>query len=84
MTIATRSATTTWEGTLASGSGELDCDSGALNGHQVTWASRTERPNGMTSPEELCAAAHSSCFAMAFALILSEAGVQPGRKRGQE
>lgn len=79
MTIAIRSAITTWKGSLASGSGELTSGSGALHSTEVTWASRTERSDGLTSPEELCAAAHSSCFAMAFALTLAEAGVQPGR-----
>jgi osmotically inducible protein OsmC len=58
---------------LASGSGTLgQGSSGALDGLPVTWASRTERPDGKTSPEELAAAAHSSCFSMALALRLGE------------
>jgi lipoyl-dependent peroxiredoxin len=45
----------------------------------VTWASRTERPDGKTSPEELIAAAHASCFAMALALVLGENKTPPDR-----
>jgi osmotically inducible protein OsmC len=45
----------------------------------VTWAARTERPDGMTSPEELAAAAHASCFSMALALRLGEHQVTPQR-----
>lgn len=72
-----RMAETVWEGTLAEGSGTLSGTSGALDGLPVTWASRTEEPGGKTSPEELAAAAHSSCFSMALALTLSEHKVQP-------
>lgn len=77
MSIATRMAETVWDGTLAGGSGALSATSGALDGLPVTWASRTEEPGGKTSPEELAAAAHSSCFSMALALTLSEHKVQP-------
>ena len=45
----------------------------------MTWASRTERPDGKTSPEELIAAAHASCFAMALALVLGENDTPPDR-----
>jgi osmotically inducible protein OsmC len=72
MAIAERTAETTWQGTLASGSGTIRPASGALGGLPVTWASRTSEPGGKTSPEELAAAAHSSCFAMALALRLGE------------
>jgi len=72
MAIAERTAETTWEGALASGSGVMRLGSGALDSMAVTWASRTERPDGKTSPEELAAAAHSACFAMALALRLGE------------
>jgi osmotically inducible protein OsmC len=81
MPIAVRSAETIWEGTLAAGTGTLASDSGALDGQQVTWAARTERPDGLTSPEELCAAAHCSCFAMALSLKLGEAHARPERLR---
>lgn len=72
MAIATRAAKTTWSADLASGHGVVQADSGGFDDLDVTWASRTEAPGGKTSPEELCAAAHSSCFAMALALKLGE------------
>lgn len=72
-----RSATTEWKGDLAAGSGMLEFDSGAFTNSPVTWASRTEDANGKTSPEELIAAAHSSCYAMAFSHALTEAGHKP-------
>jgi osmotically inducible protein OsmC len=72
MAIAVRTAETTWHGSLASGTGTIRQASGAVGELPVTWASRTEEPGGKTSPEELAAAAHSSCFAMALALRLGE------------
>lgn len=73
MSIAVRTATTTWQGSLASGSGSLGASSsGVLDGQTVTWAARTEAPGGKTSPEELAAAAHSSCYSMALSLKLGE------------
>src|SRR5699024_12596135 len=73
MSIAVRSTKTTWEGPLASGTGTFsDSSSGVLDGQTVTWAARTEAPGGKTSPEELAAAAHSSCYAMALSLTLGE------------
>ena len=71
MPIAQRNAEVVWDGTLAGGSGALSSGSGALE-LPVTWAARTEQPDGKTSPEELIAAAHASCFAMALALVLGE------------
>lgn len=80
MSIAERSTRTTWEGPLATGTGTFsDGSSGALDGQTVTWAARTEQPGGKTSPEELAAAAHSSCFAMALALKLGENKTPPQR-----
>ena len=79
MAIAERTAETTWEGTLAGGRGTVRGASGAFDGLDVTWASRTERPGGLTSPEELAAATHSSCFAMALALRLGEHKAPPRR-----
>jgi lipoyl-dependent peroxiredoxin len=76
MPIALRNAEVVWDGTLAGGSGALSSGSGALD-LPVTWAARTGRPNGKTSPEELIAAAHASCFAMALALVLGEAHKPP-------
>ena len=72
MAIAERTSETTWQGTLAGGTGTIRPASGALGELPVTWASRTTEPGGKTSPEELAAAAHSSCFAMALALRLGE------------
>src|SRR5690606_8956375 len=77
MSIAQRTVETKWEGSLASGSGTLNGTSGALDGLPVTWAARTEQPGGKTSPEELAAAAHSSCFSMALALTLGEHKATP-------
>jgi osmotically inducible protein OsmC len=80
VSIAERSTRTTWEGPLATGTGTFsDGSSGALDGQAVTWAARTEQPGGKTSPEELAAAAHSSCFAMALALKLGENKTPPQR-----
>src|SRR6185503_17682825 len=79
MAIAERTAETVWEGALGSGRGTIRAASGAWDGLAVTWASRTERPDGKTSPEELAAAAHSACFAMALALRLGEHNTAPQR-----
>ena len=79
MAIATRTAETTWEGPLASGGGQIRLGTGAVGTLPVTWASRTETPDGKTSPEELAAAAHSSCYAMALALRLGERTTAPQR-----
>lgn len=76
----TRWAETTWNGDLLSGSGSIDyVSSGAMTRLPVTWASRTEASNGRTSPEELVAMAHASCFAMAFSSGLAKAGHPPER-----
>lgn len=77
MSIAVRKAETVWTGDLAGGSGTLTGTSGALDGLPVTWVARTEQPGGKTSPEELAAAAHSSCFSMALALTLGEHKATP-------
>lgn len=77
MAIAVRTAQTVWEGSLASGSGEVTGATDALGTLPVTWAARTEQPGGKTSPEELAAAAHSSCFSMALALVLGEHKATP-------
>ena len=79
MPMAERTATTAWDGDLAHGNGTVNAGSGALGELPVTWASRTERSDGKTSPEELVAAAHSSCFSMALAHGLTQAGNPPDR-----
>ena len=73
----TRSAATTWHGSLLEGSGRVELESSGLGGFDVTWASRAEDPAGRTSPEELIAAAHSSCFSMALSSGLAKAGTPP-------
>jgi lipoyl-dependent peroxiredoxin len=76
MAIAERTADTTWEGGLARGHGTIRPHSDAFDELPVTWAARTEAPEGKTSPEELAAAAHSSCFAMALSLCLGERDIR--------
>jgi len=75
----TRTATTVWQGSLTDGSGRVELQSSGLGGFDVTWASRAEDPAGRTSPEELIAAAHSSCFSMALSNGLTKAGSPPER-----
>jgi osmotically inducible protein OsmC len=77
MAMAERTATCSWDGDLAHGNGVVVGSSGALDDLAVTWASRTQRSDGKTSPEELIAAAHASCFSMALAHGLTEAGNPP-------
>lgn len=72
---AVRTATVTWNGDLATGSGSVTAGTtGLFQDLPVSWASRTEGPEGRTSPEELLAAAHASCFAMALSAGLARAG----------
>jgi osmotically inducible protein OsmC len=78
-TIAERTAQTVWTGKLANGSGAITSGSGALGVLPVTWAARTQQPDGKTRPEELAAAAHASCFSMALALRLGEHRATPQR-----
>ena len=73
-----RRAEVTWNGDLFNGNGTIDrVGSGAFGPLDVTWASRAEDPNGRTSPEELIAAAHASCFSMALSNVLAKAGTPP-------
>jgi osmotically inducible protein OsmC len=73
-----RTASVVWQGDLINGSGTIDnVTSGALGALDVTWASRSEEPNGRTSPEELIAAAWASCFSMALSSGLAKAGTPP-------
>lgn len=66
-----------WTGDLLSGSGETSLDSGAAGPMDVTWKARSEDHGGLTSPEELIAAAHASCYCMAFSNALAKAGTPP-------
>jgi lipoyl-dependent peroxiredoxin len=80
MAMAERTADTVWEGNLPKGKGTIHLNSGATDDLPVTWASRSEkRSEGQTSPEELVAAAHASCFSMALSNALSERGHDPER-----
>ncbi|MGW0994804.1 OsmC family protein [Streptomyces sp. NPDC002520] len=75
----TRTAHTVWEGDLLKGSGVVNFDSSGIGSQPVSWASRSEKANGKTSPEELIAGAHSSCFSMALSHALAGAGTPPTR-----
>jgi osmotically inducible protein OsmC len=77
---ATRSATATWTGDLPTGQGTVSsATTDFWRDLPTSWGSRTEDPNGQTSPEELLAAAHASCFSMAVSNIMSKAGYVPDR-----
>ncbi|HKY52512.1 MAG TPA: OsmC family peroxiredoxin [Candidatus Limnocylindria bacterium] len=75
---AKRQARAVWNGDLTSGSGEVSSvTSGKFSALPVSWGARTEAPQGKTSPEELLAAAHASCFSMALSAGLAKAGTPP-------
>ena len=73
----TRIANAHWEGSLIEGSGRVSLDSSNTGTFDVTWASRAESADGRTSPEELIAAAHSTCFSMALSHALAGDGHAP-------
>jgi len=77
--MISREATTVWDGDLVHGSGNVSGMSGALDKLPVTFKSRIGSPDGRTSPEELIAAAHSSCFSMALANLLTQEGHPPAQ-----
>ncbi|WP_405741951.1 OsmC family peroxiredoxin [Streptomyces sp. NBC_01525] len=70
----TRTATTHWEGNLLQGKGTVALDSSKAGTFDVSWPARIDKPNGVTSPEELIAAAHSACYSMALSHGLAEQG----------
>ncbi len=74
-----RRADVTWRGSLTDGSGTITkTTSGAIGEQNVSWAARSEDARaGMTSPEELIAAAHAACFSMALSAGLAKAGTPP-------
>ena len=76
-------ATTVWEGDLPTGRGITSVAGGVLPEIEVTWPARTERVPGTTSPEELLAAAHTSCFCMALSNELAQAGHPPERLQAE-
>ena len=73
----TRTANAHWEGPLIGGQGTVSLDSSKLGTFDVNWPSRAEAPDGRTSPEELIAAAHATCFSMAFSGGLAKEGHTP-------
>ena len=77
----TRRASTVWDGSLKEGSGQVTFQSSGLGTYPVSWPARAEEPNGVTSPEELIAAAHATCFSMALSLGLTQAGTPPTQLR---
>jgi lipoyl-dependent peroxiredoxin len=74
-----RKANAVWEGDLMGGSGTASTQSGVVENATVKWSSRAEQADQNTSPEELIAAAHATCVAMALAHGLAEAGNSPER-----
>jgi osmotically inducible protein OsmC len=77
---AVRRAEAFWSGDLTSGAGAVSAvSSGVFHDLPVTWAARTEAPEGKTSPEELVAAAHAACYSMAFSAQLGRNGTPPTR-----
>jgi len=73
-----RTVTATWQGSLMEGAGTIhEVESGAFGPLDVSWPSRAEAPDGKTSPEELIAAAHAACYAMALSHGLAQAGTPP-------
>ncbi len=75
---ATRQARAIWNGDLATGTGTVSAvSSGKFRDLPVSWGARTESPQGKTSPEELLAAAHASCFCMALSAGLAKGGTPP-------
>lgn len=80
MALAERQALASWQGDLAGGAGTVTgTSSDAFGTLPVTWTARTEAPGGKTSPEELIAAAHASCFSMALSHELAQGGNTPAR-----
>ncbi len=77
--MADRRAECVWEGNLTQGNGVTSVGSGAFGPVPVSWAARTEQSNGKTSPEELIAAAHASCYCMALSHELTQKGHPPTR-----
>ncbi len=76
--MATRTARTAWNGSLEKGSGQVELSSSGVGTYDVSFPKRAaEKAEGTTSPEELVAAAHSSCYAMQLSALVAEAGGTP-------
>jgi lipoyl-dependent peroxiredoxin len=77
-----RKAEVVWHGSLFEGYGTIvSTTTGAIGEQQVSWAARAEEPGGLTSPEELIAAAHAACYSMALSNGLTQAGNAPDELR---
>jgi lipoyl-dependent peroxiredoxin len=78
--MADRTAHVTWSGSLMDGAGTItSVGSGAFGPLDVTWGARAEESDGLTSPEELIAAAHAACFSMALSHALAQDGTPPDK-----
>ncbi len=77
MVLARRRAEVGWKGTLEEGRGSFTVGSWMVGEVPVTWSSRTSPEEAGTNPEELMAAAHASCYAMALSLVLQQRGTPP-------
>ena len=77
----TRRASAEWNGNLLEGAGTVTLESSGIGSYPVSWPARSAEPNGVTSPEELIAAAHSTCFSMALSHGLAQAGTPPTQLR---
>lgn len=77
----TRKSSAVWNGNLVDGKGKVTFESSSIGTYDVSWPSRSEEPNGVTSPEELIAAAHAACFSMALSHELTGAGTPPTQLR---
>jgi lipoyl-dependent peroxiredoxin len=78
-----RTANAVWQGDLFGGSGTVSTQSGAVSNATTKWSSRAEQADENTSPEELIAAAHATCFSMALANVLAQADTPPQRLESQ-
>jgi lipoyl-dependent peroxiredoxin len=79
MATAERQTRIVWNGPLRAGGGQLEFVSSGIRTYPVTWASRVERPDGRTSPKELLAASHASCYTMALNATLTASRREPQR-----
>ena len=77
----TSKATTIWNGSLFEGSGSVSFDSSHLGTYPINWKARSEGSESTTTPEELMAAAHASCFSMALSNGLAQNGTPPDEVR---
>jgi lipoyl-dependent peroxiredoxin len=76
--MPTRTARTAWNGTLEKGSGQVELTSSGVGTYEVSFPKRAaDKAGGYTSPEELIAAAHSSCYAMQLSALIGAAGGTP-------